>query len=184
MRKQWSGTGDRFLEPQVGASAMWLRSAKIHGAAFRALAQPKSDLSDFGLKVPNSGRPEFRAGHDEFGGEYGDVLLGPRRCAAESRSRARRPHWYSCNLYPTPKVLDRRSGLADHGATAFTDANDRGARQVQAPNRDAVIRPSADRPKSARLRRLGFVYLSLKHAGQTISHLLKPLRFVEVEMTA
>jgi hypothetical protein len=87
-------------------------------------------------------------------------------------------------LVSHPKVLDRRSGLADHGATAFTDANDRGARQVQAPNRDAVIRPSADRPKSARLRRLGFVYLSLKHAGQTISHLLKPLRFVAVEMTA
>jgi hypothetical protein len=87
-------------------------------------------------------------------------------------------------LVSHPKVLDRRSGLADHGATAFTDANDRGARQVQAPNRDAVIRPGADRPKSARLRRLGFVYLSLKHAGQPISHLLKPLRFVAVEMTA
>jgi hypothetical protein len=104
MRKQWSGTGDRFLEPQVGASAMWLRSAKIHGAAFRALAQPKSDLSDFGLKVPNSGRPEFRAGHDEFGGEYGAMFFSALAGgAAESRSRARRPHRYSCNLYPTPK---------------------------------------------------------------------------------
>ncbi len=161
---------------------MWLRSAEIHGAAFRALAQPKSDLSDFGrLKVPNSGRPEFRAGHDEFGGEYGDVLLGPPvRGGVTVSSSSATPVFMQ--LVSHPKVLDRRSGLADHGATAFTDANDRGARQVQAPNRDAVIRPSADRPKSARLRRLGFVYLSLKHAGQTISHLLKPLRFVAVEM--
>ena len=99
MRKQCSGTGDRFLEPQVGASAMWLRSAKIHGAAFRALAQPKSDLSDFGLKVPNSGRPEFRAGHDEFGGEYGDVLLGP--------AGARRSHGLELvghtGIHATPK---------------------------------------------------------------------------------
>jgi hypothetical protein len=34
-----------------------------HHVASCALAQPKSDLSDFGrFKVPNSGKPEFGAG--------------------------------------------------------------------------------------------------------------------------
>jgi hypothetical protein len=38
--------------------------------------------------------------------------------------------------------------------------------------------------ETALLAALGFVYLSLKHSGQSISHLLQLLHFVAIEMTA
>ncbi len=47
----------------VPTAAGWFFARRGTAVASRALAQPKSDLSDFGrLKVPNSGKPEFGAG--------------------------------------------------------------------------------------------------------------------------